>query len=102
MTVNSQNDRPPRSVDEAAERLIADLLIQHLSALSRMSEEEFNTLCDHVTPFLLDEFEIWQGNNALLESCYEDTDAAVDDPARIILNRVKDILNNFNCYLVIQ
>ncbi len=100
MRQNSKH-RCPQTVDEAAERLISDLLIQHLNALARMNEEEFKTLCDHVTPFLLDEFEIWQGNNALLESCYRNGDSDSDDPARVILKRVKQLIKQFNGYLVV-
>jgi hypothetical protein len=100
---NSQNSthRCPQSVDEAAERLISDLLIQHLNALAHMTDEEFNTLCDHVAPFLLDEFEIWQGNDALLESCFRNGDSDSVDPAQVILKRVKQLLSEFNGYLVI-
>jgi hypothetical protein len=72
-----------------------------LNALAHMSDEEFNTLCDHVAPFLLDEFEIWQGNDALLESCFRNGDSDSVDPAQVILKRVKQLLSEFNGYLVI-
>ncbi len=101
MNQNQERHRRPSTVDEAAELLLSDLLIQHLHALSRMSEQEFELLCDHVTPYLIDEFKIWQGNDDLLASCYNQTDTDVPDPARIILNRVKDLLNNFSGFLVI-
>lgn len=94
-------DRPaPRTVEEAAQLLLSDLLIQHLQALSEMSTSEFEELCDRVTPYLIDEFRLWQGNDALLNSCLSQ-DAGVDDPARVILNKVKDILCDFHGFLVI-
>ncbi len=100
MIEKKERYRKPNTVNEAAELLLSDLLIQHLQALSRMNEKEFNSLCDHVTPYLLEEFQVWQGNDALLSSCYEQCDT-VQDPARIILNRVKEMLKNFSGFLVI-
>ncbi|RJQ79501.1 MAG: hypothetical protein C4519_10960 [Desulfobacteraceae bacterium] len=93
--------RKPRTVNEAAELLLSDLLIQHLRSLSCMTEKEFNLLCDHVTPYLNEEFQIWQGNHDLLESCYRQNSEEFDNPARVILNRVKEMLSNFNGFLVI-
>lgn len=101
MIQKQERHRTPSTVNEAAELLLSDLLIQHLHALSRMSDQEFELLCDHVTPYLIDEFKIWQGNDDLLASCYNRTDTDCDDPARIILNRVKEMLNNFSGFLVI-
>ena len=91
--------RLPSTVEEAAELLISDLLIQHLQALSEMSDHEFELMCEKVTPYLIDEFQLWQGNNALLASCFKTRD--IDDPARIILDRVKKILKEFHGFLLI-
>ncbi len=101
MIGKTERYRTPTTVNEAAEMLLSDLLVQHLKTLSNMTDHEFNLLCDHVTPYLIEEFQIWQGNNDLLESCYECGDGENADPARIILNRVKEILSNFNGFLVI-
>jgi hypothetical protein len=90
----------PGTVEEAAELLLSDLLLQHLNTLSHMTENDFDQLCEQVAPYLLEEFKIWQGNDALLGSCFSRT-AAEADPARIILNHVKKILRNFNGFLVI-
>lgn len=99
--IESNIDRQiPRTVDEAAQLLLSDLLIQHLQILSQLSNGEFEELCDHVTPYLIEEFQLWQGNVALLNSCLNH-DTGEDDPARIILNKVKDILCDFNGLLVI-
>ena len=101
MQAKKERYRRPRTVNEAAEQLLSDLLVQHLQTLSRMPEKEVNELCDHVTPYRNEEFEIWQGNIDLLDSCYRQSKADNEDPARIILNRVKEMLNNFNGFLVI-
>jgi hypothetical protein len=97
----NEKHRKPKTVNEAAELLISDLLIQHLNTLSRMTEQEFNLLCEHVTPHLIDEFQIWEGNDDLLASCYQSDETDQEDPARIILNKVRDMLNNFSGFLVI-
>ena len=93
--------RMPTTVDEAAELLLSDLLIQHLQALSDMTESDFDNLCDKVTPYLIEEFQLWQGNEALLQSCFKVSGAEEQDPARVILARVKKILKDFHGFLVI-
>lgn len=98
---NKARYRMPKTVDEAAELLISDLLIQHLQALSEMTEAEFDALCDQVTPYLVEEFRLWQGNEALLRSCFERCDDEEQDPARVILAKVKKILKDFHGFLVI-
>ncbi len=90
----------PQTVDEAAQMLLSDLLIQHLQSLSQMSEADFEVMCEGVTPYLIDEFKLWQGNNALLDSCFS-RNSDETDPARIILNRLKEIISNFHGFLVI-
>lgn len=93
--------RLPKSVDEAAELLLSDLLLQHLQTLAQMTEDDFDRLCDKLAPYLLEEFRIWQGNVDLLDSCYNDSEDATEDPTRIILNRVKKMLQDFHGFLVI-
>ncbi len=101
MLEKHKQHRMPRSVEEAAELLLSDLLTQHLHALSSMDGQDFDLLCEKVTPFLLEEFKIWQGNDALLDSCFSQTDIDEDDPTRIIMNHVKKILEDFHGFLVI-
>lgn len=98
-----KNDRYrlPKSVDEAAELLLSDLLLQHLQTLVQMSDEDYEQLCDKLAPYLLEEFRIWQGNDDLLDSCYNSSEDVTDDPTRIILNRVKKMLQDFHGFLVI-
>jgi hypothetical protein len=100
MTERNIDRQAPRTVEEAAQLLLSDLLIQHLQTLSQLTKGEFEELCDRVTPYLIEEFGLWQGNDALLNSCLNH-DSEEDDPARIILNKVKDIVCDFNGFLVI-
>lgn len=90
----------PSTVDEAAQLLLSDLMIQHLQALSEMTEGDFDMLCEYVTPYLIEEFKLWQGNDALLASCFNRNQEEAD-PARIIMNRVKDMLSDLNGLLII-
>lgn len=100
MNKNTRN-KLPENVDEAAELLLSDLLMQHLQVLSNMNDDDFDLLCDRVSPYLIEEFKLWQGNEPLLDSCYANPDNSVTDPARIILNRVKQMLHDFQGFLVI-
>jgi hypothetical protein len=97
----NENYRLPKSVDEAAELLLSDLLLQHLQTLAQMSEDDYDQLCDKLAPYMLEEFRIWQGNNALLDSCYSQSNSPTEDPTRIILNRIKKMLEDFQGFLVI-
>lgn len=101
MRNRNTSNRLPENVNEAAELLLSDLLIQHLQTLHQMSVEDFDQLCDRVSPYLVEEFELWQGNNQLLDSCFSDVKGDEADPARIILNRVKQLLQDFQGFLVI-
>ncbi len=93
--------RLPGNVDEAAELLISDLLTQHLQTLSHMTDEQFELLCENIAPYLLEEFQIWEGNDQLLGSCFLQDHENQTDPARIILGRVKKKLQDFHGFLVI-
>jgi hypothetical protein len=85
----------PRTVDEAAELLISDLQLTDQYAISGMDREAFDRLYESVAPFLIDEFNIWSGNDALLDSCLAEAASAIAqyDPAWVILNRVREILD---------
>ncbi len=100
MIEKNTDHQAPRTVDEAAQLILSDLLVQHLQALSQMAHSDFELLCERVTPYLIDEFKLWQGNDALLDSCLTSNPEEAD-PARIILNRVKEILSDFHGFLVI-
>lgn len=66
-----------------------------------MTEDDFDLMCHEVTPYLLDEFMLWQGNDQLLESCLKRAGDGQDDPARIILESVRNKLSDLNCFVVI-
>jgi hypothetical protein len=93
----------PRTLDEAADLLIADLPPEYQDLLTKMSEEDFNRLYDSVGGYILDDFKLWLGNEALLVSCYRESGEPEDtsDPARIILNRVREKLQETAGLLIV-
>ncbi len=93
----------PRTVDEVADLLIADLPPQQMGTLSGMTENDFVRLYDSVANYVLEEFKIWTGNDELLESCMDQVSekAITTDPAMIILRRVWQKLHDFPEILII-
>ena len=93
----------PRTVDEVADLLIADLPPKEMVTLSSMDENDFLRLYDSVAQYVLDEFKVWTGNEDLLESCLSlvAADEKETDPAMIILRRVWQKLNDFPEILII-
>ncbi len=95
----------PRTVDEVADLLISDLPPREMTALSSLSENDFFRLYDSVANYVLDEFKVWTGNDALLESCLDqvagESQSTDTDPAMIILRRVWQKLSDFPEILII-
>jgi hypothetical protein len=89
----------PRTVDEVADLLIADLPAREMITLSHLNREEFVALYESVASYILDEFKIWTGNQPLLDSCLErifdgDGSGGFSDPALVILRRVWEKLQD--------
>jgi hypothetical protein len=82
----------PRSVDEAADLLLSDLLITDIDTMAKLSEKEFYQLYSAVAGYVLDEFRIWTGNEELLNSCFNKikTKDKYFDPALVILRQVRE------------
>ena len=93
----------PRTVDEVADLLIADLPPKEMATLSSMDESEFLRLYNSVAQYVLDEFKVWTGNDDLLASCFSLVSIGNEsnDPAMIILKRVWQKLNDFPEILII-
>lgn len=91
---NNRRYRIPRTVEEAADLLIGDLPVGHQQAVAHMDDADFELFYNSVGKYILDDFEIWNGNEELLRSCYRSAGkrSAGKDPARIILERVREIL----------
>ena len=93
----------PRTVDEAAELLISDIPVDQRTVLSKMGEQEFMQFYATVAEFIIEDFKLWTGNEALLNSCFDwvDTEDAHYDPAMIILKRVKEKLQDTDGIIII-
>lgn len=102
-----QRDNPhygyPRTVDEAAELLISDIPIDQRNVLSRMGEREFMQFYSTVAEFIIEDFKLWTGNEALLNSCFDSVDTEDEhyDPAMIILKKVKQKLQDTDGIIII-
>ncbi len=86
----------PKTVNEAADRLIADLSIMDQEILSKMDDDEFDRFYEAVATCILDDFNLWTGNDRLLISCYAagERNNGDNEPARIILKKVKQKLQH--------
>jgi hypothetical protein len=82
----------PKTIDEAANLLISDLSTQQMTMMERISDRDFDVLCDILLPYIQDDFRIWSGNDALLMSCFEGNHSTSTDPMRIIMERVRKML----------
>lgn len=80
----------PSTVEEAVNILISDLSTQQMAAMGKMSEKEFDRLCGELVPHLQHDFRLWQGNERLLNSCFENADDLTStDPMRIIMEALR-------------
>lgn len=86
----------PKSVDEVAELLISDLLVSDMAAMTHISDSDFNNLYQAVANYIIDEFQVWTGNEALLQSCLRSAPEGETffDPAMVILRRVREKLTD--------
>ena len=88
----------PSTVDEAVNILISDLTTQQMSAMGKMTDDEFDRLCSELVPHLQHDFRLWEGNERLLSSCFErKTESfATTDPMRIIMESLRSRLRSLD------
>ena len=60
---------PPKTVQEAVDRLVAELPLKDKATIASMAEDELVTLQFTLGSHIGKEFGIWSGNRNLLESC---------------------------------
>jgi hypothetical protein len=61
--------KPPRTVEEAVERLTTDLSLKDETTIANMAESELSTLHLNLGEYIRNEFELWSGNQDLMTSC---------------------------------
>lgn len=93
----------PRTVDEVVDLLVSDLMNTHRDALSRMDASDFALLYRSVAEYIIAEFRLWTGNEALLNDCLAQagSDAENLDPALVILRKVRERFNEEAGVLII-
>lgn len=93
----------PHTVDQAAELLISDLLLEHLYAITMLSESDFQKLCKAVAPYIIDEFQLYTGNDALLNDCFSQSGFSQQtDPVTIILSSIRDKLTEIHDIYIVE
>ena len=91
----------PATVNEAADVLISDLTTQQMIAMTEMSDQEFDRLCDKLVPYLQHDFRLWSGNDRLLADCFESVGKNTStDPMRIIMERMRSRIQSFNDVII--
>ena len=78
----------PLTVDEAVDRLCADISLNDEILLSSITEESLVDLHFSLGHKIRNEYGLWSGNDALLESCRKfagDENLHVDDASMIII-----------------
>jgi hypothetical protein len=85
----SDNENPyPRTVDEAVERLHADISLNDEILLATMTEDDLTDFHFSLGHHIRNEFGLWSGNDALLKSCRiiaGRDDLHVDDASCVII-----------------
>jgi hypothetical protein len=61
--------KPPKTVDQAVERLISELPLKDKTIIANMAEDDLITLQFTLGTYIGREFGIWEGNRELMESC---------------------------------
>jgi hypothetical protein len=64
-----KSSKPPKTVDQAVDRLIDELSLKDRTAISNMAEKDLTTLQFSLGTYIGREFGIWEGNRELNKSC---------------------------------
>ena len=97
-THNTDTDPPqtvPETVNQAVERLVANISLRDKTTIANMVAEELSSLEPTIGRYILDQFGLWLGNEALFESCRSSVDHNVrteEDAASIIIEALWDKL----------
>ena len=59
----------PKTVEEAIDRLMEELPLKDKTKIAKMDKSDLTVLHMTIGPHIRDEFELWKGNDELLESC---------------------------------
>lgn len=82
---------PPRTVNEAVERLNSELALKDKVTIANMAEVELSTLHSNLGEYIRNEFDLWHNNKDLLTSCcffVKRDDVHVDEASSIIIREL--------------
>jgi uncharacterized protein YfeS len=96
----SSDDHPyPKTVAEAVELLHTDMSLHEEFMLAYMDEVDLNDLHMSLGPDIREDFGLWAGNEALMESCRsvsEKEDLHVDDASMVIIKALWERVRQSN------
>jgi hypothetical protein len=86
---NRKPSKPPKTVDQAVERLISDLSFKDKTTIANMAEVELSVLHSTIGEYIRNEFGLWSGNKDLMTSCcfFAKRDKVSEDEASSIIIR---------------
>ncbi|MGD8725810.1 MAG: putative molybdenum carrier protein [Desulfobacterales bacterium] len=62
-------EKPPKTVQEAIQKLIDELPLKEKTTIANMAEDELMNLNAFLGRYILDKFGLWSGNEELVQSC---------------------------------
>ena len=63
------SEDPPKTVDEAVERLILELPLKYKAKMAKMNGRDLSALHATIGPYVRNNFGLWRGNDQLMETC---------------------------------
>jgi len=86
---NRKPSKPPKTVDQAVERLISELSFKDKTTIANMAEVELSVLHTTTGEYIRNEFGLWSGNKDLMTSCcfFAKRDKVSEDDASSIIIR---------------
>jgi hypothetical protein len=84
-------DQPPKTVQEAVDRLISELPLKDKTTIANIGEAELVRLNSYLGRHILEKFGLWSGNEKLLESCLAIADYPLhseDDAIGVIIKEL--------------
>jgi hypothetical protein len=87
------NSRLPETVDQAVAQLLSDITLNNEIKILTMKEEDLMDLHFSLATYIRNQFHLWTGNEALMESCRSasgNPDLHVDDASMVIVKALWD------------
>lgn len=85
------SSNPPRTVNDAIEKLFSELALKDKVTIANMAEAELSTLHSNLGKYIRNEFGLWHDNKHLLTSCclfVKRDDVHVDEASSIIIREL--------------